>query len=125
MIRQLSDFDLEPTYREALARTIERHTGAGLSAAEIRKINKAQKLSIPVADYVPETLEEIVVSYADKLVIDDHQRSFEEGLEEKKLKFGEKSEFQRSDLRLLLFYSIAVTDNLRSKTTATSFFLAS
>lgn len=44
------------------ARVCERHTGAGLSKAEI----KAQGLPLPAEDLLPETLEEKVICYADK-----------------------------------------------------------
>lgn len=44
------------------ARVCERHTGAGLSAAEIEK----QALPLPHEDFLPETLEEQVICYADK-----------------------------------------------------------
>ncbi|MDE6418034.1 MAG: HDIG domain-containing protein [Duncaniella sp.] len=47
---------------EAWARVAERHTGAGITAAEV----EAQKLPIPAADYMPETLLERLVCYADK-----------------------------------------------------------
>lgn len=41
---------------------IERHAGSGISRDE------AQKLGWPVKDYVPRTLEEKIVTYADKLI---------------------------------------------------------
>lgn len=41
---------------------IERHAGSGISKDE------AQKLGWPVKDYVPQTLEEKIVTYADKLI---------------------------------------------------------
>lgn len=44
------------------ARVCERHTGAGLSLAEI----EAQNLPLPHIDLLPETLEEKVICYADK-----------------------------------------------------------
>ena len=44
------------------ARVCERHTGAGLSKAEI----EAQNLPLPRVDLLPETLEEKVICYADK-----------------------------------------------------------
>lgn len=44
------------------ARVCERHTGAGLSLAEI----EAQSLPLPHIDLLPETLEEKVICYADK-----------------------------------------------------------
>lgn len=45
-----------------IIRIIERHVGGGITAQE------AEKLGWPVKDYIPETLEEKIVCYADKLV---------------------------------------------------------
>ena len=47
---------------EKYARICERHTGSGLTAAEIRR----QKLPLPERDYLPETTEEELVCLADK-----------------------------------------------------------
>lgn len=47
---------------ERVARVAERHTGSGLTAAEIAD----QNLPIPMRDYLPETLLERLVCYADK-----------------------------------------------------------
>lgn len=47
---------------EKYARICERHTGSGLTAAEIRQ----QKLPLPERDYLPETPEEALVCLADK-----------------------------------------------------------
>lgn len=47
---------------EEWARVAERHTGSGLTSAEIA----AQGLPLPVADYLPETLLERLICYADK-----------------------------------------------------------
>jgi len=47
---------------ERHARVCERHTGTGITIAQIR----AQQLPLPEADYQPETLEEQLVCYADK-----------------------------------------------------------
>lgn len=47
---------------EEWARVAERHTGAGITAAEVRD----QGLPLPAADYMPETLLERLVCYADK-----------------------------------------------------------
>ena len=44
------------------ARICERHTGAGITLEEIR----AQQLPLPEQDFLPETLEEQIVCYADK-----------------------------------------------------------
>ncbi|MDE7153846.1 MAG: HDIG domain-containing protein [Muribaculaceae bacterium] len=49
-------------YPEADARVAERHTGSGLTRAEI----EARDLPLPHIDLVPETLLERVVCYADK-----------------------------------------------------------
>lgn len=47
---------------EELARIVDRHIGAGIPRAE------ARRLGLPRGVYVPETLEEKLVAYADKLV---------------------------------------------------------
>ncbi len=47
---------------EAIARVAERHTGAGISEADIIK----QNIDMPLADYCPETLLEKLICYADK-----------------------------------------------------------
>ena len=44
------------------ARVSERHTGTGITKEQIER----QSLPLPLADYIPETLEEQVVCYADK-----------------------------------------------------------
>ena len=48
--------------REDLARICERHTGSGLTAAEI----KAGALPLPEMDFLPETIEEKLICLADK-----------------------------------------------------------
>jgi len=50
-----------------LAQIIERHVGAGLSPEEARR-NK-----LPKGSYIPETLEEKIVCYADKLIEGAHE----------------------------------------------------
>ncbi len=50
------------------ARVCERHTGAGLSLQEIEKSN----LPLPHHDFLPETLEEQLVCYADKFFSKTH-----------------------------------------------------
>ncbi len=47
---------------DSVVSIIERHAGSGISRDE------AQKLGWPVKGYVPRTLEERVVTYADKLI---------------------------------------------------------
>ena len=68
---------------ERHARVCERHTGTGLSAWDIEQ----QQLPLPHEDFMPETLEEQVVCYADKFyskthpgrerTIDEAQRSLQ------------------------------------------------
>ncbi len=50
------------------ARVCERHTGAGLTAEEIR----AQKMPLPERDFLPETIEEKLICYADKFYSKSH-----------------------------------------------------
>ena len=47
---------------EKYARICERHTGSGLTSAEVRN----QKLPLPERDYLPETPEESLICLADK-----------------------------------------------------------
>lgn len=47
---------------EPFARVCERHTGAGLTAKDISE----QNLPLPQQDFLPETLEEKLICYADK-----------------------------------------------------------
>lgn len=56
---------------EYLARIIERHVGAGITEEE------AKKIGLPSGNYVPETLEEKIVSYADKIIEGDRQVDIE------------------------------------------------
>ena len=51
---------------------IQRHVGAGISSEE------AKRLGLPDLDYVPRTLEERIVCFADKVVDSDTVRPFDE-----------------------------------------------
>ena len=51
---------------------IRRHVGAGISAEE------AKKLGLPEFDYIPRTLEQRIVCFADKMVSSEEIRPFEE-----------------------------------------------
>lgn len=53
---------------EAIARVCERHTGTGLTAENIRE----QHLPLPEEDFLPETIEEQIVCYADKFYSKSH-----------------------------------------------------
>ncbi|HVC27227.1 MAG TPA: HDIG domain-containing protein [Nitrososphaerales archaeon] len=52
--------------------TVRRHVGAGISPKE------AVALSFPPGDYVPKTIEQKIVCFADKLLDGDKARPFEE-----------------------------------------------
>ncbi len=52
----------------AHARVAERHTGTGLTAEIIQR----QGLPLPMADFLPETIEEQIVCYADKFFSKSH-----------------------------------------------------
>jgi uncharacterized protein (TIGR00295 family) len=56
---------------ESVAEIIRRHVGAGISSEE------AEKYGFPKGDYVPRTLEQKVVCFADKLVASETIVSFE------------------------------------------------
>ncbi len=72
---------------ERHARVCERHTGAGITCKEII----AQGLPLPHQDFLPETMEEKVICYADKFFSKTHldrERSIEKA-EKSLAKFGE------------------------------------
>lgn len=54
--------------QETLARICERHTGTGLTRETIQETG----LSVPLHDYLPETMEEQVICYADKFYSKSH-----------------------------------------------------
>ena len=70
------------------ARVCERHTGAGLSRQEIIQ----QNLPLPAEDFLPETMEEQVICYADKFFSKtrlDEEKSLEH-VERSLARFGEE-----------------------------------
>lgn len=72
---------------ERHARVCERHTGAGITCKEII----AQGLPLPHQDFLPETMEEKVICYADKFFSKTHldrEKSIEKA-EKGLAKFGE------------------------------------
>lgn len=73
---------------EPFARVCERHTGAGLTAEDIR----SQNLPLPIADFLPETMVEKLICYADKFFSKTHpevQKTYEQA-ERSLAKFGEE-----------------------------------
>lgn len=71
---------------ERHARVCERHTGAGLAKSEIIR----QNLPLPHEDFLPETLEEQVICYADKFYSKTHldREKTKEQAEKSLAKFG-------------------------------------
>jgi uncharacterized protein len=62
-------------FSDEIIRIIERHIGAGITAAE------AERLGLPKKDYLPITPEEKIVSYADNLISGTRYLSFPEALD--------------------------------------------
>mgnify|MGYP003370044890 FL=1 len=85
---------------ERYARVCERHTGAGLSKEEIIK----QGLPLPKCDFLPETLEEQIVCYADKFYSKSNPENVKTYLEARHSmeKFG-KEQLQRFDAMAMRF----------------------
>jgi uncharacterized protein len=65
----------EEGFSEEVARIVERHIGAGITAGE------AETLGLEPIDYIPKTAEEIVVSYADNLTSGTRPLTFDEARE--------------------------------------------
>lgn len=63
-------------------RFAECHLGAGIPATE------ARELGLPARNFVPTTIEEKVVTYADKLVMKHHKTSYKRALEWFKSELG-------------------------------------
>ena len=62
-------------FPESVALIVERHVGAGIPADE------AEKIGLPVKDYIPTTMEEKIVAYADKLIDGNSRVSMEETIQ--------------------------------------------
>lgn len=85
------------------ARVAERHTGAGITAADVIR----QQLPLPVADYLPETMEEKLICYADKFFSKshpDHMKTLE-GARRSLRKFGDETQ-ERFELMVRMFQSV-------------------
>jgi len=75
---------------ERIARIAERHVGGGISSEE------AKKLGLPKGRYIPESLEEKIVCFADKIVEIDHVIPLEKTLDGLREELGyESSAVQR------------------------------
>jgi len=69
---------------EPIVRIIERHVGAGIPKAE------AKMLGWPEKNYMPETLEEKIVTYADKLIEGTKRVNIKETIAKTSEKLGKK-----------------------------------
>lgn len=89
MLREYAvENDIEASEMEPFARVCERHTGAGLTAEDIR----SQNLPLPIADFLPETMVEKLICYADKFFSKTHpevQKTYEQA-QRSLAKFGEE-----------------------------------
>ncbi|MFN4308934.1 MAG: HD domain-containing protein, partial [Sulfurihydrogenibium azorense] len=65
-----------------LAKICERHIGAGIPREEAIKLGLGNK------DYIPETLEEKIITHADNLISGNKEVSIEETIKEYDEKFG-------------------------------------
>ena len=70
---------------ERYALVCERHIGSGIDKKDIQE----QGLDLPLEDYIPESIEEKIVNYADSLIFRDKEITIEQVYERYK-KFGEK-----------------------------------
>ena len=73
---------------ERHARVCERHTGAGITSQQI----ESQNLPLPHQDFLPETMEEKVICYADKFFSKTHldrEKTIQQA-EKSLAKFGEE-----------------------------------
>ena len=71
-------------YSEDLANLVERHIGAGIP------IREARKIGLPTRSYMPKSIEEKIVSYADKLIRGKKRTTVKEAVEEISQKLGTK-----------------------------------
>lgn len=64
---------------------VKNHVGTGITERE------AKKLNLPIQDYTPKNLEEIIVSFADKLTSGKKEIGFQQAVDKLGKKFGKKS----------------------------------
>ncbi|MCI4626260.1 MAG: TIGR00295 family protein [Candidatus Magnetoovum sp. WYHC-5] len=72
-------------FDEKVLYIIERHIGSGLT------MDEARALGLPPKDYLPETVEEKIVAYADNLVVGVKVVTFEEALGRFKRRLGSQN----------------------------------
>ncbi len=82
-------------FDERIAKIVERHIGAGLTAKE------AKSFGLPEKDYIPETIEEKIVALADNLVSNRKVLKKEEYTKATRDKFSDRPEVLERHLKLL------------------------
>ncbi len=85
---------------------VKKHIGTGITETE------ATKLGLPPDDYIPKTIEEIVVSYSDNLVCGIRECTFDEVLKNFISKFGEDSYVVRGFFRQKEFVEKIMMKNI-------------
>ncbi|RMF06325.1 HD domain-containing protein [Candidatus Woesearchaeota archaeon] len=76
MLRGIAERETDAKRKAALekyARIAERHLGAGITKEDIEE----QNLPLPKKDYLPETLEEKIIAYADNLIAGTEEKDFD------------------------------------------------
>ena len=92
------------------ARVCERHTGAGITRSQII----AQKLPLPQQDFLPETMEEKVICYADKFFSKSHldeEKTIEQAIASLS-KFGEEGVARFREWVKMFYNSVESTATL-------------
>lgn len=85
---------------------VKKHIGTGITETE------ASKLGLPPDDYIPKTIEEIVVSYSDNLACGIRECSFEEVLKNFISEFGEDSHVVKGFFRQKEFIEKIIMKNI-------------
>ncbi|MBW2966689.1 HD domain-containing protein [Candidatus Woesearchaeota archaeon] len=71
---------------ERYALVCERHLGSGIDKKDIEE----QKLDLPLKDYMPESIEEKIICYADSLIFGTKEGTIEEVIDRYRKEVGEK-----------------------------------
>lgn len=71
---------------EKYALVCERHIGSGIQKKDIEE----QGLDLPLKDYIPESIEEKIISYADSLIFGNKEGTIEQVLDRYRKEVGEK-----------------------------------
>lgn len=84
---------------ERFADVAERHIGAGIKKKDIER----QKLNLPAKDFVPVSLEEKIIAYADNLIFGTEERKIGDVIERFRKELGEEYARRVRELHTDLF----------------------